>query len=308
MPRMSGPVPEKQFECLRPAPLDWVQFGFWLPPCLIHAVALAWVAVLAERHIAPWLLFPTFLGFVIGAFCVILVRFFQLGHRPAAWWGVILSSLVLIGGQHHFHFRVRQQEDAARWNADRELRGRVEVVFPQEVAKRFPPPPRHLGNYLRDEARRGRPLMRGLVAHGWQVWLSWLVDAGLVLAGAWLGARPLLSRPYCRDCASWYRTTRAGRLGEARLAELSQLVRVAIPAPSGPGHYRQRNCRSGCGPAQLTISWHGAKAAPVAVRPGRSVTWVEAQERRAVGELLDAWQPERSESLADKLPSQRGAP
>lgn len=269
-----------------PASFELRSFLFWLPACLVNAIALAWLAVLAERHFAPWLLFPLGCGVLVGLGCVVAMVVCGAGHRPSLWAGTTLAALVFVGGQHHFHYRVRQQLDVARHSKNSALMARAEQAFPQ-LADRAPPPPSNLLEYLKRRAREGRPLVGGWVAQGSWAWLSWACDALLVMVGSWAALRLAIGRPFCNDCQSWYRTTRAGKLSTEQLRALAQTARVTLPDPSGPGHYRLLTCRSGCGNWLLELAWHGERGVPVAARPGRVSAWIEAARRPVLTEQLD---------------------
>ena len=75
----------------------------------------------------------------------------------------------------------------------------------REVAPSF-------GQYVQAQAHRGRPLWSGYVAQGWVAWLSWAIDALLVVAAAVAVTIPAMRVPYCNRCRSWYRTIRSGRI------------------------------------------------------------------------------------------------
>lgn len=274
-------------DSLAPAPFDLRGFLFWLPACLVNSVALAWLAVLAERHFAPWLIFPLVCGAVIGVGAVVVMRIAGLGHRGSIRLGSLLAAAVFVGGQHHFHFRVAQQLELARQAEGRALATKAQAAFPQLAERLGPAPPRSLAEYLERQAAAGRTLVGNWGARGPWAWASWGLDAALVALGTWGVITPALRRPFCRRCQSWYRTTRAGKLATPEVAALADAIGATVPEPSGSGYYRLLACRSGCGPWRLEMVWHGERGSPVAVRPGKVSGWLEPERREEVTRLLD---------------------
>lgn len=284
---MDDAPPRDGQESLAPAPFDLRGFLFWLPACLVNSVALAWLSVLAERHFAPWLLFSLACGAIIGLGAIVAMRIAGLGHRGSIRAGSLLAVAVFVGGQHHFHYRVAQQLETARQAENRALQTKAQGAFPQLAERLGPDPPRSLAEYIKRQAAAGRPLVGDWVARGPWAWASWGLDAALVAIGTWGVMTPALRRPFCRRCQSWYRTTRAGKLAAHEVPVLAALIGATVPEPSGPGFYRLLACRSGCGPWRLEMVWHGERAAPVAVRPGKVSGWLEPQRREEVSRLLD---------------------
>ena len=83
------------------------------------------------------------------------------------------------------------------------------------VVREFVSPPADLADYLRQEAARGRPVMRQWKLRGGAAWLSWAIDGLLTLFAAVAMVVPATRLPYCNACRSWYRTIRGGRVPQA---------------------------------------------------------------------------------------------
>ncbi len=206
--------------------LAWPNYFFWLLACLGASLPVAWLAVQWEQYRAPLVLFPLTVGALWGAVCLALLRLCSMGHRPGAVTGATLTALVLVCGQHYFHYRSRLET----WTP-------AERAFAEMAGKSIdlPDGPRE---HLSQESRRGRPLPFGMVARGVWAWLSWAVDAAIVIGSAgiavWLGTRGR----YCRRCRSWYRTVRGGNLDRDSAAELARLCCMEGPPEGAVVRYR----------------------------------------------------------------------
>ena len=106
----------------------------------------------------------------------------------------------------------------------------------------------------------------GFLARGWAAWLSWAIDAALVVAAAVVVTLPALRVPYCNRCGSWFRTIRSGRIDAPAAQQLAAAVGVEEIEYARSHRYRLSTCLGGCGPTQLELSWEGRGGAVDLVR------------------------------------------
>ena len=174
-------------------------FVLWLLAAALLGVIAACMAREIESHVPPpLLLFPILVGVVLGALNVGLMRSMQMGNRTTAILGVVLSAALAVLGQHYLDYR--------RAVSDR--MGAMPPNVSPFVARELASPP-GFADYMRQEAARGRPVMKWTL-QGWAAWLSWAIDGVLTLAAAVAMVAPATRLPYCRACRSWYRTIRGG--------------------------------------------------------------------------------------------------
>jgi len=155
----------------------------WLVGCVIHALAVAWIATSVESRTAPFLVFPLAVGVALGVGVVALARWCQIDHRRTLLQGALLAAVMAVIGQHYFSYLHAQEalQVAAARRADALAR------FPGLAARLTPPEPESFVGFLQSAAERGRALPAG-VAIGIGVWLSWLLDGLLVATGAMIVA------------------------------------------------------------------------------------------------------------------------
>ena len=131
-----------------------------VPPVGLRALAAcrrgpgavsAWLALEGQLTFAPLLLFPILVGVGVGAANVGLMRIAQMGNRPTAVLGVLLSAAVAIVGQHYLDYRHEVAQDQQRLDA-------VGGVAPLSVVRTLVVPPGSFSEYLRQRADRGRPI------------------------------------------------------------------------------------------------------------------------------------------------------
>ncbi|MHB1034944.1 MAG: hypothetical protein ACYC35_10125 [Pirellulales bacterium] len=151
-----------------------------LAACLIAGAGLGWGAALVERFRAPVLIFPILTGLVVGLCSAGLMQVCRVPARRAAVWGAVLAAAVAVVAQHYASY------DTAWRVADREERLLAEArqAFPELVEKRLPPPPASFLDYLQSQAEQGRVTIAIGVVKGPAAWLTWGVDAALVMAAA----------------------------------------------------------------------------------------------------------------------------
>ncbi|MGD9646011.1 MAG: hypothetical protein AB7U73_09875 [Pirellulales bacterium] len=162
---------------------NWQSFGFWLPPALGHALVVAWGSLRVEPYFAPWLIFPTFVGAVLGAGLAWLARFCKLTDARLLIAGTLAAALLTVGTQHWLAYRQLVEKFRQREAA---LLARAPLAGAGALALAGDRPPASFWQFLRDDADRGRVLVAGWRAEGAACWLSWGLDAMLVVAAAQL--------------------------------------------------------------------------------------------------------------------------
>ena len=119
--------------------------------------------------------------------------------------------------------------------------------------------------------------------HGFSclAWLSWAIDALLLVAAAAAVTIPAVRVPYCNQCRSWYRTVRNGKIDLPTAGRLAGLLEVEPPERPRSARYRLSACQGGCGPSRCELSWeHGGGVDLVR-------TWLDVQKRNEVAAILD---------------------
>lgn len=241
----------------------------WLGACLLLGIAAAASALAVQRIFAPVGLFPLLAGVVLGGLLVVLMRAGHVGHRPTLVVGAALAVLVTVVGQHFLSYRQAVQAASggrAPW---------VAALFPEHA------PPPSFAEFLRDEARHGRPV-GPLTASGPWAWLTWAVDALLLAIPAIVLVVVSAKLPYCDGCGNWYRTIRAARLDSRRAAKLAALVGLACPPGQNRLRVRMVDCPYACGPAGLACAWSDT---PQASTPG--YLWLDRARWVQVQAILD---------------------
>ena len=179
--------------------------ALWLIVGGVVGLAAAWLAQMEQSYFAPLVIFPLLVGVVVGAAMVGLMRILQVGHRPTIVLGTVLAVTVTVLGQHYLGYLA-----AYHW--------------PSAALRALKP----FDEFLRQQADRGRPLVGGLIAHGWLAWVTWAVDGLLVLLAALVTLGPALRQPYCNRCRSWYRTVRAGRVDRVCLSRFETKPAIVV--------------------------------------------------------------------------------
>jgi len=216
-----------------------------------------------------------------------LVRFAQIGHRPTILLAAVLAAAVTAAGQHYLNYLA-----AYHWRhpaVDAGLApGQDLSALVREMAPSF-------GEYMQAQAQRGRLLLSGYVARNWVAWLSWAIDALLVVAAAVAVTIPATRVPYCNRCGSWYRTIRSGRIDVLTARRLAELVGVQEINHPRSARYRLSCCQGGCGPTRLELSWEEAHGAVDLAR-----LWLDPAARNQVATILDGLADENSETKNDE--------
>lgn len=251
----------------RRARFRWRPLLLWLPGCLIVAGLVAKVAVMALPYAAPLILFPALVGLALGLLLTAIVRLAHLGHRPTVLAGAVVAVVAAVWAQHYLCYR-----------AELARRQQAFATHPEAALAFADDSPKTLIDYLRKRAAAGRPLF----GQGATVWLSWGLDAAIVMAATLIPVIVALKSPYCDRCRSWYRMTRAGALGDGDARRLLKLVGLRVPAGFRATAFRIQGCAAGCGPTLLEVFGqrpHG--------RSGSYHVWLDRALRDQVTHLLD---------------------
>ena len=267
--RISNPLPSSVAERGR---FTWPGLAVALLAAPAAGLIYGWIGAMVQPHFAPLILFPLLLGVFAGLTIVGVVRFARIGNRPTIFLAALLAAAVAVAGQHYFSYL-----SAYYWTPPTvsPTTGQDLSALRRELAPSF-------GEYLCAQARRGRPLVGGYVAHGAMAWFCWAMDALLVAAAAVAATIPAVRVPYCNRCGSWYRTVRSGRLDVPTARRLAELLGVEEIEGLRSPRYRLSTCQSGCGPTRCELSWEEAGGAVDLVR-----LWLDAGQRNQVTAILD---------------------
>lgn len=251
----------------------------WLPACVLVGAAVAWLAAWAGQHRAPLVLFPLLVGGVLGATLVGLMRLVQVGHRPTVLLGTLLAAAVAVAGQHYAAYgqaRASLEKDVATFRL-------AKKAFGNQVLGHMPAAPEGIGDYLREEAARGRPLWGDRVARGAAAWATWAADGLLLAAAALAVVVPAGRQPYCDRCHSWFRTTRRGKLDAQAAAGVAAAAGIDADAGLVSARYRLVTCSAGCNVVGFVLSWQQNDGQWTS-----ATRWLDAEGRIEVVRRLDA--------------------
>ena len=255
--------------------------GFLLAIVIAPVFGVIWarIAEVAQFYYAPVFLFPILLGVLTGLTIVGLVRFAQIGHRPTIVLATVLAAAIAGAGQHYFAYlnayHGAEPSVGTSTSSEQDLSELIRGMTPS------------FGEYMRAQARRGRPLVADYVARDRIAWLTWAIDVLLVVAGATAVTIPAICAPYCNRCGTWYRTVRGGKIDAPTAMGLAQLAGVdEMDHPRSP-RYRLSACQGGCGPTRCELSWEEADGAVVLVR-----VWLDSEGRKEFAAILDALTPD----------------
>ncbi|NLS91639.1 MAG: hypothetical protein GXX96_05595 [Planctomycetaceae bacterium] len=278
---MSEPPAESHVAAGEPprASFHAAHLALWLPLCLIHGAAAAWLAYGVQKHFAPLGLFPILVGLAIGVTLAGLTRLVHVAGRGTILAGAVLSCAVAVFGQHYFSYQ-EQKETAQRQAAQFQIAARA---HPDLVRGTPPKPASGVLEYLRWQAIRGRPIAGRIVARDLWAWASWALDGCLTLAATLLVIVPAARQPYCDRCRTWFSTVRRGRLPAATAADLAAAVGLEPPDDAQDAAYRLVHCQGGCGPAGLELSWELPKG-----RRTVQQVWIPPNDRSRLDGLLHA--------------------
>ena len=280
--------PRRQFVPAAPCrggPFTWTGLLLAILVAPLFGLIWAWVADVAQSYFAPMILFPILLGVFAGLSIVGLARFAQIGtpahdpsgRRAGGRRGRRRAALLRLSGR---LLLVPSRRSARARRPDRTCRH-----WSGEMAPSF-------GEYMHaprpDAADRCCAVY---VAQGWIAWLTWAIDALLVVAAAVAVTIPAMRVPYCNRCGTWYRTIRSGKIDLPTAQRLAELFGVdEFDHPRSP-RYRLSACQGGCGPTRCELSWEEPDGAVRLVQvwldaarpePGRrDPRWLESENPEA---------------------------
>ena len=260
---------------------SWLRFCLWLPACLIVGLTLARAAVIGQSYFAPLVIFPLLVGVGVGAMIFGLMRVGQVGNRPTIVLGTLLAVAAAIGGQHFFSYQAACEHIRRESQMVRSAR----LAFPDDVRGKIPgppDPPAGLGEFLSQQAARGRPLLDTYVARGWMAWMSWAMDGLLTLGASLAMVLPAMRQPFCNRCRSWYRVIRSGRVARPVARRLAETAGIAVVDDSAAARCRLLSCIGGCGPTGFELGWDRSPDRTSAIR-----VWLDTQRRNRITHILD---------------------
>ncbi len=278
---MSESQPEQQASAAGPPRGEFQlwQFAWWLPLCLVHGTAMAWLAFGIQKHFAPLGVFPLLVGLGIGVTLAGLMRLLQVASRRTILLGTVVATVAAVLGQHYFSFQ-EQRETATRQAAQFRIAAQA---HPELVRGTPPKPATGVFEYLRWQALRGRPITGDTVARGAWAWASWAGDGCLTLLAALLVIAPASRRPYCNQCRTWFTAVRRGRLTVGKAGEAAAVIGMEVPEDAGEATYRFVHCQGGCGTAGFELCWELANGRRAAKR-----VWISSADRLRLEELLNS--------------------
>jgi hypothetical protein len=250
----------------------------WLPLCLVHGTATAWLAFGVQKHFSPLGLFPVVVGLLLGVTLAGLMRLVHVGGRGTLVCGTIVAWAAAVFGQHYFSYQ-EQRETAERQAAQFRMAAQA---HPDLVRGTPPKPASGVFDYLRWQAIRGRPIIGKTVARGPWAWASWAFDGCLTLLAALLVVVPASRKPYCDRCRTWFSTIRRGSLSAATAGELASVVGLEFPVDGQGAAYRIVHCQGGCGVAGFEICWELPRGPSNLVR-----LWISPGDRARLEDLLN---------------------
>jgi hypothetical protein len=247
-------------------------FAVLIAPLL--GIAWAWVANVAQFYFAPVLLFPILIGVFVGLSIVLIVHFAQIGHRPTILLAVVLAAIVAAAGQHAFAYL-----NTYYWTKPSIPASSAAVPnlssLPSEARPSF-------GTYMQAQAQRGRPLPGGWTAHGNLAWLTWTIDALLLIAGAVVVTIPAMRVPYCNHCGTWYRIVRGGKIDVETSQRLAAILGVELLEHPRSPRYRLSACQCGNSPTRCELSWEEIRGSVDLVQ-----AWLDAEARSRFVAIVD---------------------
>ncbi len=235
----------------------WEKFVLWLLLAAVAAVGVGQLAAWLGGYLRPVLVFPLFVGSLLGGMLVFLIRLLDLAHRGSVLVGVLVASVVCAGSEHwgcYLQAHREYERIAADWQAQTQGLTALSPQFAQAVQQQLPRPPGTFGEYLRRQVQEGRQIGPWIIQGGW-VWASWWLEAGLTFAAALALLGATMRWPYCSRCESWYRMVRQGRLFPKDLARWAPLFEIELPAMGKNVRFRLLECLGRCSAGRLELVW-----------------------------------------------------
>ena len=257
-----------------PRPFSLTKAALFLPTALLLGALVGGAAAQVQTWFAPLVLFPLLIGFALGVLLVAVIRSVQAGQRPTVVLGTLLAIATLVVAEHYVSYRMYQR--AAQAATDRKVELAREA-FAADIG-----PTAGFVDFLRREARQGRPLFGDYIARGTLVWATWTLDALLMAIAALATVVPALRLPYCGQCSTWYRTTRSGRLKPPLAVALAEAAHIPLHEKPHRARYRLLGCLGGCEPTGLELIWRSK-----ARERSSAEAWLTHDQRDAVTRILD---------------------
>jgi len=270
--------PVEQAGPTRGGPFSWRGLAIWLPCVLILGTLAARGAADAQFYFAPLVIFPLLAGVVLGGLLIGLMRMGQVGHRPTIILGTVLALVIAIIGEHYFCYLSARDAELRQLSPLEKAR----QSFPDLVAWRLQTSPAGFLEYMRRQADRGRPLLLDYNARGWMAWLSWAMDAVLVIGGTLALVIPVMFAPFCSRCQTWYRSIRSAQIPAYAIKRIGRIVGVDPIERFKSGRCRLICCHSGCGPTGCELHWEDTAGDTFFAR-----VWLDAGNRDLVMQALD---------------------
>jgi hypothetical protein len=153
----------------------WIATAPWLVLSVVTAIGWGWLALRVQVRFAPVVLFPLLVGVGVGWSARLLTGLVRGPATAFGWCGTTCASLTAVAAMHVLAWQAHRREFQDRLHAD------PHVQMAVAAGSTALDPPGFL-SYLRGQATRGREWLGG-TQHGWRAWLTWAVDAALVVAG-----------------------------------------------------------------------------------------------------------------------------
>ena len=273
-----------------PGRFDLGRLACWVPLCGVLGLSVALAAVATHKYVASFELLALMVGVCLGGMLIGLLRVSHVGHRPTVLVGTLLACALAVVGQDYIAYLQAQERVRADWKKHAEIK----LGFPDAV------PPEGFAAFMKWNASQGRKIGNWEARDHW-AWLSWGLDALLVLAPATVLVLSAARLPYCNRCRRWYYTAQGGRIEPAAARQLAEVVDVTVGGQMRRSRYRVIRCPGGCGPAGFSLSWE-QRDGDYAAGP----IWLGPAERGRIQGILDESAAKRQAETEDQDPTDRG--
>ncbi|MDD3469610.1 MAG: hypothetical protein PHE53_06465 [Thermoguttaceae bacterium] len=181
-------------------------------------------------HWTPFLLASLVIGWTLGFSWAICARVFEIGHRWTFRVGFLVIVFIGVISPHRIAFdqsyeaTLRQIEQQMRNISPKDSNldsGQIVSEITREML------PKSSWDFLNRSAAYGRKIGPWKIYDQW-VWLSWVADTLVLIAGAVYGAK-LAARRFvcCGACGRFYRQLSSGETTTARLRQLT--IKYQLP-------------------------------------------------------------------------------
>jgi hypothetical protein len=142
--------------------------------------------------------------------------------------------------------------------------------------------PKNFGDFLQQQAGRGRSIFNRIELHDGGVWALWAVEGLLTMAASLAVVIPAMRLPFCARCRSWYRATRSARFSAKAIQRIAQVLDVDTTDRIRSGRCRLLNCSSGCSTTGCELSWEDLDGTLFFAQ-----VWIDTAARNAVVQVFD---------------------